>query len=418
MKHIVFVLGSYYPRYSAVGVCAERVVNALKGEFKISVIAMADQHAVESLVNLDGVDIFRVTTPEIAERIRLEQRLRSSSTFPDRLRLLGLRARATLRRLLSPVTINQQLVDAYKEKLRDIPGLDVIVPLVFPYESVIAAIEYASASNVMVVPYIFDNFVDSRSLHVLDIARKIKKKRHLELEADMLEKSAAVLAMHPLRAHFRKYFGNVADEKIHFLEHPLLAPKSRVNADTGDTIRMVYTGALVKNVRDAAYVLELLTQLRMDVQVDADFYVMGSAASEVQTRTTDFGVRIRNNGQVDKKVADAAVAHASVLLNIGEVEGKQISSKIFEYMSAGKPIIHFAYTEDDNVTKIVNRYPLALCLLQSPNKMEENRKKFSEFISTNAGRTMPFDEVAAIFPEALPGTTASLVVKIVNAFPD
>lgn len=414
MKHIVFVLGSYYPRFSAVGVCAERVVNALKGEFKISVIAMTDQQAVEPVVNLEGVDVFRITTPELATRIQLEQGLRTDNALSGRLRLIALRTRATLRRLFSPVTINQQLVDAYKEKLRDIPDLDVLVPLVFPFESVIAAIEYASASDVMVVPYIFDNFVDSRSLHVLEIARKLKKKRHLGLEADMLEKSAAVLAMHPLESHFRRHFGRVVDEKVHFLEHPLLTPNNREDVVSGDTIRIVYTGALIKNVREAAYVTELLARLRMDVPVDVDFYVMGNAASAIQTKTTDFGVRIRNNGQVNKKEADAAVAHSSVLLNIGEVEGKQISSKIFEYMSAGKPIIHFSYVKDDTVTKILNRYPLALCLLQSPQQMEENCKKTSEFILKSAGKSMPFDEVAAIFPEALPSTTASLVSRIVG----
>lgn len=378
---------------------------------------MADQQAVEPFVRHEGVDIYRVTTPEIASRTRLEQRLRSNNAFPDRLWLIGLRAQSTLRRLLSPVTINQQLVLAYKEKLRDIPDLDVIIPLVFPFESVIAALEYASVSNVAVIPYLFDNFVDSRSLHVLGIARKIKKKKHLKLEEKMLEKSAAVLSMHPLEKHFRKHFGRLADKKMQFLEHPLLSPKPSAETVGGATIKLVYTGALIRHVREADYVIELLDQLQVDAAIEADFYVMGNAAPAVATRTTGSGVSIRNHGQVAKKEADAAVAHSSVLLNIGEVEGKQISSKIFEYMSAGKPIVHFAYTDDDAVSKILNRYPLALCLLQSRQRVEENREKLGEFILKYAGKSMPFDEVAAVFPEALPDTTASLVSKIVDALP-
>jgi hypothetical protein len=416
MKHIVFVLGSYYPRFSAVGVCAHRVINALKGEFKISVLAMADEQAVEPHLVLDGVDIYRVATPEIEYRIALNRRLRSASSRLDRMRLLALRARSTLRRLVSPVTIDKRLVEAYKRQLGAIPKMDLIVPLVFPFESVIAALDYAaSLDGVAVVPYIFDNFVTSRSLHVIGAARSLKRRRHLELEAAMLERSAAVLSMHPLEAHFRSNFGDVVDRKLAFLEHPLLFKTGDCGKLQSTSMRLVYTGALIKNVREANYVLDLIDGLDLGGAADADFYVMGNAAADVQTKTALGGVRIRNHGQVSKQEANSAVENASILLNIGEIEGRQISSKIFEYMSAGKPVIHFAYVEDDAVTKILQRYPLALCLLQDREQMGANRERFRQFALANAGTFMEFDAVASIFPEALPETTAKLLARIATS---
>jgi hypothetical protein len=118
---------------------------------------------------------------------------------------------------------------------------------------------------------------------------------------------------------------------------------------------------------------------------------------------------VTNHGQVSKPVATAAVASSSILLNIGEIEGKQISSKIFEYMSAGRPVVHFSYTAGDAVAKILARYPLALCLLQAKDKLNENRVRLLRFVLDNACRRMEFEEVASIFPEALPEKTAIII---------
>ena len=38
-KHIVVLVGSYYPNFSAVGICARNVVDELKKEADISVIS-------------------------------------------------------------------------------------------------------------------------------------------------------------------------------------------------------------------------------------------------------------------------------------------------------------------------------------------------------------------------------------------
>lgn len=410
MKHIVFVLGSYFPRFSAVGICAHRVIEVLKNEFKISVVAIADDQAAERHVAVGGVDIYRVRTADSARRTALLHEMRHSPGVFTRTRLFALRVRASLRRLLSPVTVDRALVEAYRRQLAELPEIDVIVPLVFPFESVLAALEYTSSGRAAVVPYLFDNFVDSRSLHVTDFARKLKRRRHLKLEADMIERSTAILAMHPLRRHFRENFGSAVETRIQFLEHPLLVKNDGVsrNEDSG-AVRFVYTGALVRHVREPHYVLDMLRKLDLGLPARADFYVMGNAAAQVETGKTDFGIAIRNHGQVGKDEANQAVAQGTILLNIGEIEGRQISSKVFEYMAAGKPVVHFAYTDDDVVSKILARYPLALSLVQCPDRMEANRKKMRDFVRMNNGKTMGFDEVASIFTEALPETTAQLI---------
>jgi len=49
------------------------------------------------------------------------------------------------------------------------------------------------------------------------------------------------------------------------------------------------------------------------------------------------------------------------LIAVGNNDCNQVPSKIFEYMSFGKPIVYF-YSDDDVNVKILKKYPIALCL--------------------------------------------------------
>jgi TPP-dependent 2-oxoacid decarboxylase len=141
---------------------------------------------------------------------------------------------------------------------------------------------------------------------------------------------------------------------------------------------------------------------------------MGNAAHKIRTETIGGSVHIVNHGRVSKSEADAAVRSADILVNIGEAKGKQVSSKIFEYMSTGKPIIHLAYVEDDAVSKILEKYPLALCLVQNLLYKDANVRLTEKHITENRSKVLSFEDVKSIYPEALPETTGALLGELVR----
>jgi hypothetical protein len=83
--------------------------------------------------------------------------------------------------------------------------------------------------------------------------------------------------------------------------------------------------------------------------------------------------------------------------------------QVFEYMATGKPIVHLAYVPDDVDSKILAKYPLALCLVQDQGRFDENVRLLTEFITNRRRDMLTFDTVMSIYPEALPGTTATLI---------
>lgn len=411
MSHVVFLLGSYYPNFSAVGYCAYQVQKCLKNDFDISVLAFRNDPSLPLEEIHEEIKIFRIETEDMKQR----NALKTSTGRMARARTLMLRARGAARKLLAPESIDWTLVEAYEDRLNSMePRPSAIVPLVFPFETVLAALRFKEVNpGTKIIPYLFDDFVESGSLHILKIAGQLKRRRHLHLERKMLQKAYAVLSMHPLREHFEENFDEGLLEKITFIEHPLLTqPDDCVHRPNDGTVRLCFTGSLIRKVREPDYLLDLLRKVRVNTPIHADFFVMGNAADKVPTESIGDSIYIVNHGKIPKQKADAAVRSADILINIGEAKGKQVSSKIFEYMSTGKPIIHLAYVNGDVVTRILEKYPLSLCLVIDSQGFDSNTRRLDTFISGNKRKSLPYSDVKMIYPEALPETTASHFRKL------
>ena len=103
-------------------------------------------------------------------------------------------------------------------------------------------------------------------------------------------------------------------------------------------------------------------------------------------------------------------ADSRQLLSIAEVEGKQMSSKIFSYMATGKPIVHI-YTADDDVNvHYLSRYPLALCLKADKNAIAENARRLALWCAWSYGQSLHWDDVARTFGELTPECVARQVL--------
>jgi len=416
VKHIVFILGSYYPNFSAVGACARNVIRELVRDYRITVLSLRDDMGQPSRERVDGVDIVRVDTPQRRQRLMLMAAATSMGLYGT-LRLQSYRIFIAANKLLGRETVESDLVAAYLRELEAFHDeVHVLVPLVFPFESVLAALAHKKLNpTVLVIPYLFDDFVESRSLHLLAMNRMLKERRHVALERTMLDEAYAVLAMHPLRTHFARHFKPAVVEKIRFLEHPLLTPHAVATAQ--QTIRPVvlsYAGSLIRKVREPDYLLEMLQAMPVDCPVRVDFYVMGNDAHKVKDQVVSDQLHITNRGRVSEEGARFAMTQSNILLNLGEVRGKQVSSKVFEYMAAGKPIIHLAFVANDAVAAVLAKYPLSLCLIQTRSQLYENACHCAEFIHRHKHSQLAFAEVAALYPEAIPGATADLIRSLLN----
>lgn len=107
---------------------------------------------------------------------------------------------------------------------------------------------------------------------------------------------------------------------------------------------------------------------------------------------------------------EAALANADCLLSIAEKCGLQMSSKIFSYISYGKPITHIYYSDQDVNVPFLKRYPLALCIKADKAQVERNANLLTLWLSWAVGKSVSWGAVSAIYQELVPGYVAKQVI--------
>ena len=392
---IVVICGSYMPNYSAVGICAKNVVN----EFvKLG-------HDVTVIAERTAIPITESHIEEIRHISSLYLDLYFSS---NRFVRLIYRIIRYLGAILSLKNIKYDIVKAYLKELKDVnrcDKIDLIVPMCFPFESILAANKFAEIHQAEVLPVVFDNLVMNNNYNRLKLNRILKQQVHLELLKEVIAKSKKVFVIHSQKSFFEQKF-NKEMHKIAFIEHPLLLRPEREQR-TSTTV--FYAGSFLKG-----YVVKILEKVVPQVQNHFEFCVMGDDLRSIKTLTAKFPDKIRNNGTIPFKEVMEKIADVGFLISVAETRGVQISSKIFTYISTGKPIIHFYYANNDINLSVLKKYPL-LCPINLKDSDKDNLvDKLVSFLNVEH-KIVDFDKIQTLFSDALP---ESLVNNIISALND
>ena len=394
---IVFVLGSYLPKCSAVGNCVKNLVDVLENEHQVTVICQARSSSEVALERFSNHEIVRVYTPLQNLRADIEG---SPEGEVRSMRLFSVRLARVINIALPVGSIDSSLVRAYREALDSLPHCpDLLVPTCLPFEACVACARYAEGkSDVRLVPYLFDQFADSKTINRPAFMANIKRGANLRLEKEVFSRSNRVLQI-TWGDHIQAHFPDIAEKFVH-VEHPLLV-RPTITSQTEVSENTVYAGALDATVRNPAFSLEVLSNVLSGGEFGpANFYVPNHEKfvgffEEAQSDA------IRLLPSIPPDEVRAELAKATWLLSIGNATGDQKVSKIYEYMAFGKPIIHFYSKKDDETASELSRYPIACCLYEDDG-IEACSRKLRIFLTSTRGATVPFSKVAELFPEELP----------------
>lgn len=112
------------------------------------------------------------------------------------------------------------------------------------------------------------------------------------------------------------------------------------------------------------------------------FYSSGTGTKAVEECKQD---NIELYGWISRNELEEEYRKADVLVSIAEKNGKQMSSKIFDYMSFGKPIIHFYFSDDDVNVPWLNRYNNSYCVNISNCDYSLESIRLALFIISHSG---------------------------------
>ncbi|MBM6840752.1 hypothetical protein H6A03_04245 [[Clostridium] spiroforme] len=287
---------------------------------------------------------------------------------------------------------------------------DMIIPCYTQIDPLIASCMVKKIfPSVIVIPYFIDSLSGGPTPKLLSKNKKIKK--GLFWENVLLKNVDSIVMMKSSEEHQKKYSSKkVYFNKIKFLDIPMLIKPNNITyfkVKYKKTINAVYVGSMPLSIRTPYYGLNLLKEHKnIDIQIIGDVpnnYSYKNFCKQAKS--------IHLIGSVSHSKAMQYISKAEVLINFGNKIAEMVPSKIFEYMSYGKPIISFAPNKNDPSVEYLKRYPKA-CIIFEKDEYDKNKIKLNNFLNNLNEKNIAFDQVEKIFYRNTPKAFCDYILKV------
>ena len=393
MHNVMFICLENYP---TVGPCANVLKNIcvagkLADKVNIHVLAIKNSYCDVNKEIIDNVTIHRLCLPEFTAFKDFRKRKKKNLLLDILYCLRLLRRRILLKFFKSEFLLDNNII----RTISKIDGLrfediDVLIPVSGFFDATEFAIRLKEIYHNKLLILQLDPCASNAAY------TKESLKNRQNFEQKMLDNADMILALPEQYIEYQNTLKNRAIEikKIHV---PNLIPNIADTVDKVelDTIACVFAGALYYGVRSPDYLFNLFSSIN-----EVKLYLIGRYNRIIRKKISV----IKNFIPLGPKSfteTKAILNSADFLVNLGNSVFNQVPSKIFDYISFGKPIIHIRKLENDPSMEYLNKYPLCLDLFEG-DSIETNVAKLEDFISKNKGKRVDKDYIATTYKECTP----------------
>jgi hypothetical protein len=367
MKFLI-ILGNYLPKMHANGICTNEIIKELiKRGHEINVLCYSnsDNNRKNELIN--GVEVHRVRAPKL-------NRYRNSIAI-ERKELkwkIGYYYNKLITRLLTlfhlpfyPLNSIKMVCRYYTKakELYDQEKFDVVIGVYKPLEAIIASTLISKKyKEVKSGIYILDTLIDQQGKSLLkwwfDKSGWLWEKKlynHNDFVINMIS--------------FKEKYNNSRYEKfrgkLYFSDIPLYTNEELQYVEFNQNYRKkkwLYAGTLNRKTRNPEYLCKLFLENNLIEKNEIHFYSNGNCEDVINDYSKKVPMGIFQHGFVNRDQILKEIKEADVLVSIGNKHSTMVPSKIFEYISTGKKIIHFYLDDNDSCLKYLRKYKNALLI--------------------------------------------------------
>jgi len=186
-----------------------------------------------------------------------------------------------------------------------------------------------------------------------------------------------------------------------------LSPSVRPDYLIEGKINCVYTGSLFNNqVRSPAYFYKMIQACDDRFQFHIVCNSMDGANRALKKQYVDSNPNIYWYDSTAMNECLNLMCWADVLVNLGNRCTNQTPSKIFDYISAGKPIVNIHPMENDTAKRYLELYPLSLSILEKESFDPQDTQCFVDFCVANYENLVAFDTIRTLYGDMTPKTVA------------
>lgn len=285
------------------------------------------------------------------------------------------------------------------KKLCKSEHFDVIVGVAGCYEITFAAQKVSKALHIPFILYQVDPYAENIMLSQKEMPQRLR------METELYRSSAKVFTTEIIRNRMEELIGKENLNNVEVMEFPGVSIEPRPNKNSlacseSNKIICVFTGRVYKGVRNPLFTMKLFCKL------PEQFHLKLYGVSKEELKEICPNLEITNNieccGLVSVEEAEHAIHNADILVNIGNIMINQVPSKLFSYISTGKPILNVCANKECPSKRYLKSYPCALSIDEKQDCSKELTEKVAEFLKKNAGKTCDLRRIAILYEKCTP----------------
>lgn len=356
MKHMVLIAGIVYPNASATGRCALNYVELLSDEFEIDVVYLSSEFKDTSPHIFNGKKYF----PCVNWRYRKEQWF-SREVRRRKIYKVGVLFFKGIGRFQSKIMFPNNLYWFSSESLKKLilihkqNPIDVIFSVNSPFSAHLAAKRFKKRNpEVRWISYTVDPYSTDFGIRPFWLSFK----KAMEKEISCLEKADTNFLSEELIEHKQEFAKAIHAKALPYLLtfDNRMTQNSSIRHFEKDYINLVYAGSFYRDIRNPQRMLEVVYQLK-ETNIRLHIYSGGGCLETIRTYSKRPGSNIFLYPPVKHDELLDIYDEADVLVTISNSNRQYSPSKVFEYISTGKPIIEFG---NNNQNSYLASYPAYL----------------------------------------------------------
>lgn len=365
MKSVLFILDKFYPYNTAIVNCLNAIFEELKKEnININVLTYRQNKCDKQYEFLNGINIYRVN----------DYYNMSNNKF----------LKLTFWRLYRKIFFTNDIIKIGKEIiLRN--KVNCVISCSYPFVTAQYALKLTRKNDILFIAYQFDPHSNNM---ILD---KKNKNKRLKEEIETFSYVDKIFLPPENYEENMKTELKVLKDKYYPIDFALIKNNIANKPKKGKKIIFTFTGTFYENIRTPNDMLEFFKNIDMDYELHL-YYIAEKTIDDVLLEYKKvFKDKLVLFNNKSKKECDEALKNSNIIVNIGNRIANQTPSKVFEYISMGKPIINFYNIENDTSKKVLKNYPLVLNIKNDYTK--EDIEKFNNFVLKNKDRVLTFEEI-------------------------
>lgn len=174
----------------------------------------------------------------------------------------------------------------------------------------------------------------------------------------------------------------------------------------------VYAGSIGKVHYDPSALLSIFERISSGQKRFLHLYIRGSMSKVIEEMAKRNNWNVRVHDYVDAATLESIMTSADVLVLLKTSD--QISAKIFECMSYGKPIIHFSGCAEDPNVQYLRQYPVCQIVKTYASDMETQIKELWNFANKYEGTEVDTKDILKIFKMNTPEFSAHMILNSIK----